>query len=42
MLKILVLFVYEFISNMLKVRDMYCKIKNKFWMVYFFILNFDD
>lgn len=33
---------YELISNTLKVRNMYCKIKNKFWTVYIFISNFDD
>lgn len=32
----------ELISNTLKVRNMYRKIKNKFWTVYLFISNFDD
>lgn len=42
MLKILVSPAYELISNTLKVRNMYRKIKNKFWTVYLFISNFDD
>lgn len=42
MLKILVSPAYELISNTLKVKNMYRKIKNKFWTVYLIISNFDD